>query len=44
MRLPHRSRPEDWPALPAFADWQETCVTFHLGTQVVGKVRLVQTP
>ena len=44
MALPNRSRPEDWPALPAFADWQETCAAFHLMSQVVGKVRLVQTP
>jgi hypothetical protein len=44
MALPHRSRPEDWPVLPAFAEWQETCATFHLWTQVVGKIRLVQTP
>ena len=34
---------EVWPPLP-FDDWQDTCATLHLWTQVVGKVRLVQTP
>jgi hypothetical protein len=32
-----------WPSL-AFADWRDTCATLHLWTQVVGKVRLVQSP
>jgi hypothetical protein len=32
-----------WPALP-LAEWQETYQTLHLWTQVVGKVRMVQTP
>jgi hypothetical protein len=32
-----------WPPLP-FTDWRETCATLHLWTQVVGKVRLVQSP
>ena len=32
-----------WPPLP-FADWRDTCATLHLWTQVVGKVRLVQSP
>jgi len=32
-----------WPALP-FAAWQDTCATLHLWTQIVGKVRLAQTP
>lgn len=32
-----------WPALP-FHDWKDTCATLHLWSQVVGKVRLVQTP
>jgi hypothetical protein len=34
---------EPWPAL-AFETWRDTCVTLHLWTQIVGKVRLVQTP
>jgi hypothetical protein len=32
-----------WPELP-LADWSETRDTLHLWTQIVGKVRLVQTP
>ncbi len=36
-------RDQFWPALP-FAEWQETCATLHMWTQVVGKVRLTLTP
>ena len=32
-----------WPALP-YAEWADTCATLHLFTQIVGKVRLAQTP
>ena len=32
-----------WPSL-TFADWRDTCATLHLWSQVVGKVRLVQSP
>src|SRR5262249_21007005 len=32
-----------WPALP-YAAWRDTCATLQLWTQVVGKVRLAQTP
>ena len=32
-----------WPAL-AYADWQDTCGTLHLWTQVVGKVKLALSP
>jgi len=32
-----------WPALP-YADWRDTCITLHLWTQVVGKVRLALSP
>ncbi|PSN10856.1 hypothetical protein C7293_26535 [filamentous cyanobacterium CCT1] len=35
--------PNRWPEL-SFDDWQDTCTTLHLWTQVVGKIRLVQTP
>lgn len=31
-----------WPSLPLEA-WQDTCTTLHLWTQIVGKIRLVQT-
>ncbi len=34
---------EIYPALP-LADWQETNDTLHLWTQIVGKIRLTQTP
>src|SRR3712207_7087781 len=32
-----------WPDLP-YAAWRETCTTLHLWTQIVGKIRLSQTP
>jgi hypothetical protein len=32
-----------WPTLP-FGEWRETCATLHMWTQVVGKVRLAQSP
>ena len=37
--------PDDrrWPELP-YAAWQDTCATLHLWTQIVGKIRLAQTP
>jgi hypothetical protein len=37
------SRAQDWPALP-YEAWKDTCSTLHLWTQIVGKVRLAQTP
>ena len=40
------SSPSDkssWPAL-AYADWQDTCNTLHLWTQIVGKVKLALAP
>ncbi len=33
----------DWPELK-FAEWQDTLATLHMWTQVVGKIRLKQTP
>ncbi len=35
---------DDWPELPPYHAWQETCTTLHLWTQIAGKVRLVHTP
>jgi len=35
--------PEPWPALPLDA-WEDTRATLHMWTQIVGKVRLAQTP
>jgi hypothetical protein len=32
-----------WPALP-YEAWKDTCSTLHLWTQIVGKIRLAQTP
>ena len=32
-----------WPSLP-FLEWKETCATLHMWTQIVGKIRLVQSP
>jgi hypothetical protein len=32
-----------WPELP-YAAWQDTYATLHLWTQIVGKIRLAQTP
>jgi Family of unknown function (DUF5996) len=37
------SQDEAWPSLPLEA-WRETSETLHLWTQIVGKVRLVQSP
>jgi hypothetical protein len=34
---------EAWPALP-FPDWQDTAVTLHMWTQIVGKIRLTLSP
>ena len=37
------STSETWPNLPLEA-WSDTLATLHMWTQIVGKVRLVQTP
>jgi hypothetical protein len=37
------TNPEPWPSLPLEA-WAETCATLQLWTQIVGKVRLAQSP
>ncbi|HEU5282539.1 MAG TPA: DUF5996 family protein [Burkholderiales bacterium] len=37
------SQAEVWPELP-YERWKESCATLHLWTQVVGKIRLVQSP
>ena len=36
-------RGEAWPSLPLDA-WSDTCATLHLWAQIVGKIRLAQTP
>lgn len=37
------ARPDAWPDLP-YEAWKDTCATLHLWTQIVGKIRLAQTP
>ncbi|HWP41845.1 MAG TPA: DUF5996 family protein [Blastocatellia bacterium] len=37
------SRSDEWPSLP-FQDWKATYATLHMWTQIVGKIRLVQSP
>jgi hypothetical protein len=39
----NKSRGEVWPELPLEA-WSETCATLHMWTQIVGKIRLMQSP
>lgn len=36
-------RSDHWPSLD-FAAWQDTYATLHMWTQIVGKIRCVQTP
>src|SRR5882724_11655223 len=53
MRLPvqrtsYGERPVEptttvWPELP-YTAWRDTCATLQLWTQIVGKIRLAQTP
>jgi hypothetical protein len=40
---PSNWREEAWPSLP-LEDWSDTYATLHMWTQIVGKVRLVQSP
>jgi hypothetical protein len=35
--------PTDWPPLP-FPEWESTCDTLHMWTQIVGKTRMMLTP
>jgi hypothetical protein len=39
--MPHTI--DQWPQIP-LASWQDTFATLHLWTQIVGKIRLVNTP
>jgi Family of unknown function (DUF5996) len=43
MKSTGNKRDEFWPALP-FAEWNETAATLHMWTQIIGKIRLTQTP
>jgi hypothetical protein len=37
------SSAQTWPELP-YAGWRDTYATLHLWTQIIGKIRLAQTP
>ena len=43
MSVPAASATDAWPNLPLEA-WSDTCTTLHRWFQIVGKVRLAQTP
>src|ERR1700704_2702412 len=43
MVTPRTDNDAVWPSLP-YADWQQTCTTLHMWTQIVGKVKLELTP
>ena len=43
MTLSAASRLQAWPSLPLEA-WSDTCATLHMWTQIVGKIRLAQSP
>lgn len=34
----------EWPTLPALQEWEDTCTTVHMWSQIVGKVRLELAP
>ena len=36
--------PSEWPALPPFESWRETCDTLHAHTQVLGKLAVAMAP
>ena len=35
---------DPWPELPTFPEWEGTCTTLHMWTQIVGKIRLRYSP
>jgi hypothetical protein len=41
--MPPSENAELWPDLP-YPAWKDTCATLQLWTQIVGKIRLAQTP
>lgn len=43
LLAPHEADSPPWPKLD-YADWKDTCTTLQLWTQIVGKIRLAQTP
>jgi hypothetical protein len=38
-----KTQPSPWPIL-SYAAWRDTQATLHRWTQIIGKIRLVQTP
>ena len=38
-----QSHTDSWPALD-YGEWQDSCATLHLMTQIVGKIRLAHAP
>jgi uncharacterized protein DUF5996 len=43
MTAPVNHRPESWPSLPLEA-WSDTYATLHRWLQIIGKIRLAQSP
>jgi hypothetical protein len=43
MRPANTSSTPDWPELP-YAAWKDSYATLHLWSQIVGKIRMAQTP
>ena len=43
MKETPRTIGDHWPSLP-FDEWRKTANTLHMWTQIVGKIRLVQSP
>src|SRR5437764_706983 len=41
--MPMPSDRSSWPPL-VYTDWQDSCATLHMWTQIVGKVRLALAP
>jgi hypothetical protein len=41
--MPQNKNNPSWPELP-YGAWKDSCATLQLWTQIVGKIRLVQTP
>ncbi|MCC5915014.1 MAG: hypothetical protein JJU46_11610 [Balneolaceae bacterium] len=39
-----REKTTSWPSMPAFNEWEGTCTTVHMWTQIVGKIRLELAP
>lgn len=40
----HVDTSNTWPVLPPLSEWEETCTTVHMWSQIVGKIRLELAP